>query len=93
MNKYELTVVFDGKVGSSKKTKFSESLEKMIKIFDGKVLESKDWGIKDLQYKIKKSLNGLFLHFVLEMDPKGAKELNNKLRVDSEILRFLIIKI
>lgn len=92
MNKYELTVVVDGKSGAAKKKKVTENVESLVKIYKGKISDSKDWGVKDFTYKIGKSLTGLYLFFELELDAKGVKALNDKLRVDTEILRYLIVR-
>ena len=93
MNKYELTLVVEGKGASAKKKKVTDTLEKLIKIFKGKVVESKDWGVKDLAYKLAKSDTGYFMHFVLELEASSVKALNEKLRTDADILRFLLIRI
>lgn len=92
MQKYELTVVLDGKAGSAKKKKVSETLEGLIKLFKGKIVDSKDWGVKEMAYKIQKSITGLYLFFELELDAKVVKALNDKLRVDGEILRYLVVR-
>lgn len=92
MNKYELTLVLDGKGGAAKKKKVTESLEKVLKIFKGAIKDSKEWGVKELAYKMGKSDTGLFLFFELELDPKGVKALNDKLRTDADIMRYLIVK-
>lgn len=92
MNKYELTLVLDGKGGTAKKKKYTEFVESLTKTFEGKIVASKDWGVKDLAYKINKSLTGLYLFFELELDPKSIKPINDKLRVDTEMLRFLLIR-
>ena len=92
MNKYELTLVLDGKAGAAKKKKVTETLEKVLGILKGVVKESKDWGVKELAYKIDKSETGLFLFFELELAPAGVKVLNDKLRTDSDIIRFLLIR-
>lgn len=92
MNKYELTLVLDGKAGASKKKKITEALESLLKIFKGKVTESKDWGVKEMAYKIEKSTSGLYLYFELELEAIGVKGLNDKLRVDGDILRYLLIR-
>lgn len=91
MNKYELTVVLDGKAGAAKRKKVEEGLDKTLKIFKGAIKESKEWGVKELAYKIGKSETGLYLFFEVELDPKGAKALNDKLRTDADIIRFLLI--
>lgn len=92
MNKYELTLVLDGKSGVAKKNKVVDGLKKLVEILKGKVVDSKDWGTKELAYKIGKSTTGLYLFFELELDPKGVKSVNDKLRVDADILRFLLIR-
>jgi len=92
MNIYELTLVLDGKAGAAKKKKVIENLEKMLKIFKGTIKESKDWGVKDLAYKIAKSKTGLFLYFELELDSAGVKSLNDKLRTEPDLIRYLVIK-
>jgi small subunit ribosomal protein S6 len=92
MNNYELTLIVDGKSGAIKKKKVTETLEKTLVIFKGKITASSDWGVKEMAYKIGKSETGLYLHFELELDGKGIKALNEKLRTDPEILRYLVIK-
>lgn len=99
MNNYELTLVLDGKSGAAKKKKVTETLEKTLSIFKGKIADSKDWGVRDLAYKIGKpasqqggSETGLYLYFELELDPQGVKQLNEKLRTDADIMRYLIVK-
>lgn len=92
MNSYELTLVVDGKGGAAKKKKVTETLEKTIKIFSGAIKNSAEWGVKEMAYKIGKSETGLYLHFELELDSKSVKALNEKLRTDPEILRYLVIR-
>ena len=93
MNEYELTLVLDGKAGAAKKKKTVETLESILKLFKGAIKESKEWGVKELAYKIGKSETGLYLFYELELDPKGVKALNDKLRTDGEVLRYLLIRI
>jgi small subunit ribosomal protein S6 len=92
MNKYELTVVLDGKTASAKKKKVVDGLEKVLTTFKGAIKETKEWGVKELAYKIGKSETGLYLCFEIELDPAGIKALNEKLRTDADVLRFLVIK-
>lgn len=91
MNKYELTLVLDGKAGAAAKKKATETLEKILGILKGSIKESKEWGVKELAYQIDKSKTGAYLFFEIELDPKGAKALNEKLRTDADIIRYLLI--
>jgi small subunit ribosomal protein S6 len=92
MKNYELTLVVDGKGGAAKKKKVTETLEKTLKIFKGAIKTSKEWGVKEMAYKIGKSETGLYLYFEIELDSSGVKALNAKLRTDADILRYLVIR-
>jgi small subunit ribosomal protein S6 len=87
-----LTLVLDGKAGATKKKKVAEDLEKILKIFKGAIKESKEWGVKELAYKIGKSESGLYLFFELELDPPAVKQLNDKLRTNADVLRYLLVR-
>jgi small subunit ribosomal protein S6 len=92
MNTYELVVVLDGKATSAKKKSVIAKMEKLIKILGGKLKETEDWGVKELAYNIKKSTSGLFLIFTLELDAKAVKSVPAKLKLEKDILRYLLIR-
>lgn len=92
MQKYELTTVFDGKATSAKKKKAQETIEKIVKELSGRVESVEDWGVKDLAYRIGKSTTGNFIFFVLELEARAAKSINEKLRTETDIKRYLFVK-
>lgn len=92
MNKYELTVVFDGKLTPAKRKTAVEKTKNQIEVLSGKIANTHEWGEKDLAYPINKSTNGYFLTYSVEMEPSNVKQLNDKLRVDEGLLRYLLIK-
>lgn len=91
MNQYELTLVLPGKSKAKEKTA-TEKIEKLVKTFEGKIEKSETWGEIELAYRIKKEKSGYFLHFNLNLNPKFTKTLNEKLRVDGEFIRYLLIR-
>jgi len=91
MNKYELTVVLDGKTTPAKKKTFQELLEKLVKIGKGKVVKLDEWGVKNLAYKIGKSATGLYLHYTLELESESVKGIATKLNQEGIVLRHLLI--
>src|SRR5258708_37289430 len=92
MNKYELVIVMDGKATSAKKKSETEKIEKLVKEVKGKVTEVKDWGTKELAYKIKKLDTGAYLIFQLELEGAGAEEIGSKLRLNDELIRYLLVR-
>lgn len=93
MNFYELTAVLPGEATASKKKQVKESLDKLIKIFKGEIVENKDWGDIELSYPIKKNTSGFFMFYILKLEGESAKALEEKLRVDEELIRFLMIRL
>ena len=92
MNKYELTVVLDGKTAPAKKKALQELLEKLVKMGKGKVVNLDEWGVKDLAYNIGKSTTGLYLHYVLELESGSVKGISTKLVQEGVVIRHLLIR-
>lgn len=92
MNKYELTVVLPGKATAAKKKSVTESIEKLAKILKGKVGKVDDWGVIDFAYLIKKNTQGAFLSFPLEIEASMVSQLDTKLRMEDNIIRYLIVR-
>lgn len=93
MQNYELTVVLDGKTTAAKKTAATKLIEKVIELGKGKLGEVSDWGVKDLSYQIKKSTTGAFLHMPLQIPADFVKQVDNKLKMEESIIRYLIVKV
>ena len=92
MNNYELTVVLPGGASSAKKKSINEKLDKLLKSLEGKIKKTEEWGKLDLAYKIGKEDSGLFIHFNLELNGMAAMNLKDKLHLESDIIRYLIVK-
>ena len=83
MQKYELTVVLDAKSTPAKKKALGETVEKIVKVFEGKMEKTDDWGERGA---------GQVLHFLLELDRAHARDLAIKLNGEEGIKKHLIIK-
>ena len=93
MNKYELTLVLPDKATAAKKKSVSETIEKMVKVFKGKIIKTNDWGEIPLAYEIKKNKNGNFLFFELELEGEFAKQLQDKLKMEEGVIRHLLVRL
>jgi small subunit ribosomal protein S6 len=93
MWKYELTIILPGSATAAKKKSVSEKLKKLITASKGKIGKMEDWGKKELSYKIAKNDSGIFLHFPLELEAEVAKNLDTKLNLEEDIIRYLLIRV
>jgi small subunit ribosomal protein S6 len=92
MNKYELTIVLDGKATPAKRKSVRASVEKVISSLKGKIGTVEDWGERPLAYKIGKAEAGNLLFFPLELDANAAKALPARLKQQEEVLRYLFLR-
>ena len=92
MSNYELTVVLPEKATAAKKKSVTEAVEKMVKTAKGEVKNTDDWGKKDLAYTINDNDAGVFLFFELELEPAAVKSLNQKIKLEDDVIRHLLVK-
>ena len=92
MRKYELAIVIDGQASAAKKKSVSESISKLIKILKGKVTEVEELKKRSLAYPIAKKTSGNYLFFTVELEPEAAKNIDAKLRLEKDILRYLLVR-
>ena len=92
MNLYELTVVIDGKSTPAKKKTVGEKVENLVKTNKGNIVKSDDWGSKELAYMIGKSDTGSFMYYELELESEGARTIPNKLKLEDDVIRYLLVR-
>lgn len=69
-----------------------EKIEKLVETFKGKVKAMKEWGRIELAHPLKKNTSSFFVHFDLELDAQTAKALKDKLKLEEQILRYLLVR-
>lgn len=89
MNSYNLTLVLK----SDLEEKARQALLESLKMKFAKIEKEDLWGQRSLAYPIKKQTSGYYAHFVIEADPKIAKDLDKTLRLEEDILRYLLVRV
>lgn len=92
MNNYLLTLVLRPDLEEKECKELLDSLTKKIIGEEGKIQKQDLWGMRDLAYPIKKQTKGFFVHYELETDPKIAKTIDKNLKVEENILRYLLVR-
>ena len=92
MNSYLLTLVLKADMEEKIRKALLDSMVKKLTGEDGKVEKEDLWGSKDLAYPIKRQTKGFFAHFEISADPKNAKGLDKQLKLEEDILRYLLVR-
>ena len=58
----------------------------------GKIVKIEQWGLLNLARKIKRYNKGFYIHFKFEGSSNTISEMNKKIKIDSSIIRHLIVR-
>lgn len=89
MNSYALTLLIKADLEEKARQQLLESVAKRM---DG-VKKEDLWGNRDLAYPIKKQNKAYYAHFEFEADPQSISSLDKSLKLEEDILRYLIIRV
>jgi len=71
----------------------TETLQKVVTDNGGKIEKSEYWGLRNLQYKIKKNRKGHYSLFNLDAPATVIHELERQEKLNEDILRVMTIKV
>ena len=93
MNNYYLTLVLKADLEEKARKELIDDVKKKMTGDSGKLNKEDVWGMRDLSYPIKKQTKGYYLHFEFETDPGVAKGLDKSLKIEEDIIRFLMVRV
>ena len=92
MNKYELALVINAKIEDDARTDAIEKIKALIEKFGGEITNVDEWGKKKLAYEIQKMREGYYYFIQFEGETTVPAELEERLRIEETVLRFLCVK-
>ena len=92
MSFYENTLVTKQDLGKTELEKIKEKYNEIIKNNSGKVIKIEEWGLLNLARKIKRYKKGFYIHYKFKGSKETLNEINKKIKVDSSIIRHLVVK-
>lgn len=92
MQRYETVFIISGNVSEQETNEIISSFEKVITGEKGKLIQTDRWGKRRFAFPIDKFGEGNY--FLLFYDADGAivKELERKMRMNENVLRFLTVR-
>lgn len=93
MNLYEMMYIQDPDLGEENQEKLLTRLKKTIGKNGGDIIRIDDMGVRGLSYKIQKKPRGHYFLLYLEGPGSMVPEIERFLRIDENILRFVVIKL
>ncbi len=69
-----------------------ENVREELKKLGAEIEKEEDMGIRQLAYPIKKQIQAHYFYYVCKMDPEAAHKTEHALRLQEELLRFLMVR-
>ena len=92
MNKYELAVVVNAKIEDDARLATIEKVQRYVTRFGGTITNVDEWGKRKLAYEIQKMREGFYYFITFEADAKAPAEIESRLRIMDNVLRFLCVR-
>jgi len=90
---YEHVFIARQDISPAQNETLTEELQGIVTANGGKIEKTEYWGLKNLQYKIKKNRKGHYTLFGLDAPAGAVSELERQMRINEDILRFLTIRV
>ena len=91
MSKYELALVVNAKIEDEARAAVVEKAKAYIERFGGTITEVEEWGKKRLAYEIQKMREGFYYFIQFEASTDCPAELEKRMRIMDNVLRYLIV--
>ena len=91
MSKYELALVLNAKIEDEDRAAALEKVKGYVTRFGGTISDIDEWGKKKLAYDIQKMPEGYFYFIHFEAETTAPAEIENRVRIVDNVLRFLIV--
>ncbi len=88
MNQYALTIVVKSDLEEKARKELLEGFTKRI----DKIEKEDLWGNRDLSYPILHQTKGYYAHYLFSSDPQSISPLDKALKVEEDVLRYLIVR-
>lgn len=100
MNNYALTVLIKPDLEENVRQELLGTVKKKISGNDkktnsaeGSLVKEDLWGNRELAYPIKKQQKAFYAHFEFEANPGDISSLDKSLKLEEDIIRYLLVRV
>ena len=90
MNYYELMVILSPTLTEEQEKEQHHQIEELLKSQKAGIHLVEFWGKRKLAYAIKKQRQGIYNWYYFEVEPGRVSEIDRKLKMAEQVLRFLM---
>ncbi|MBI2022548.1 30S ribosomal protein S6 [Candidatus Daviesbacteria bacterium] len=88
MDQYKLTILVKNDLEEKTRDELLSEIKKNL----GSVIKEDLWGSRNLTYPIKHQTQAFYAHFEFETEPKNIPSLDKQIKLNEDIIRYLLIR-
>ena len=89
---YENTIIAKQDLAVKDLNNIKNKYNEVINSSSGKVLKMEEWGLLSFANKIKNYKKGFYIHYKFEGNKQTLNEFEKRVKLDLNIIRYLIVK-
>ncbi len=94
MNKYELIFIVKPDLEENQIKAVNDSIKTLLESKKATIVETKEWGQKELAHEINKYKTGYYFYYLVEEDGSDAvKEFDRVALINENIIRHIVVKV
>ena len=93
MSKFEAVILLSPDLSSTNLKKQDESFKKLLIGLSGSIFSKEDWGLRDLNYKIKNFKKAFYKFYQLEIEGSKIQNIKKKINKNEQIICHLFVKV
>ena len=90
---YEVVFIIDPATGEEDSTRLVDNLQKIVTDQGGAITKSESMGRRQLAYRIGRNTEGHFMLFEIEGTGGEIAELERRMRVSDQVMRYLTVRV
>ena len=87
-----MTLVVSAKLDNEGVAAVVDNAKQLIERFGGQVSEVEEWGKRKLAYEIQKQTEAFYFFVQFEADTTAPAEIESRMRIMENVLRYLVIR-
>ena len=93
MNKFEAVLLISPEVSNNILEQNIKNFQEIVSKSSGKIMNTEDWGLRDLSYDINNFKKAFYKYFQIEINGCNIQQITKILNQNDNILRHLFIKV